>query len=240
MSTYRPEQWQNNNPVPVVINFPGLGSTAPYVQNSSITAVLPQGQTYYVFDAVIELSHEQELELTHHPVQSGASISDHAYIMPARLTLDVGMSDAMDSYEQPDTWSGSTSKSVAAYQTMLALQQARIPLALTTRLRSYSNMFIRSVNPRDTSKTYLGLRMSVVFEQIIIASITILSVSSRPQDTNSTLLGTVNPLPPSTSLTDQNNIASVEGEPGVPSTAIGAGNWSSVNTSNLSSLPGPK
>lgn len=237
MSTYRPEQWQNNNPVPVVINFPGLGSTAPYVQNSSITAVLPQGQTYYVFDAVIELSHEQELELTHHPVQSGASISDHAYIMPARLTLDVAMSDALDSYEQPDTWSGSTSKSISAYQTMLAIQQSRIPLSLTTKLRNYSNMVARSVNPRDTAKTFAGLRMSVVFEQIIIASINVLAVSDRPQDTNFTLLGSITPLPPTSSITAQNNISGIS-DPAVPSTAPGAGNWSSSSTVNLASLPG--
>lgn len=237
--TYRPEQWKSARPIPILINFPGLGTVAPYVQNSSITAILPQNQTFYAFDAVMELSHEQDLELTRHPVQSGASISDHAYIMPARLTIDVGMSDAMDSFEQPDTWSGSTSKSVSTYQTMLALQQSRIPLVLTTKLRTYNNMVVRSVNPRDTAKTYAGLRMSVLFEQIIIASITILAVSARPQDTNSTLLGTITPLPPSPAIISQNGISGLI-DPAIPSNAIGAGNWSSVNNTNLSSLPGPK
>lgn len=236
---YRPEQWNANQPIPVIINFPGISGVAPYIQNSSITAILPQNQTYYAFDAVMELNHEQEAEPTKHPVQSGSNISDHVYIIPARLTLDIGMSDVIDSYEQPDTWSGSTSKSISAYQTMIALQQSRIPLSLTTRLRTYSNMIIRSINPRDTVKTYTGLRMTVVFEQIIVASITVVAVSSRPQDTNSSLLGTVNPLPPSSTLEDQNNILSSTESP-LLSNAIGAGNWSSVPTSQLSVLPGPK
>ena len=237
---YRPERWQNGQPVSVIINFPGVGSVStPYVQNSSITAILPQNQTFYAFDAVLSLGHEQEMELTRHPVQSGSSITDHAYIQPARLTLDVGMSDAIDSYEQPDTWSGSTSKSVSAYQTMLSLQRSRIPLSLTTRLRNYSNMLVVSITPNDTSKTFAGLRMTVVFEQIILASINVIVVSSRPQDTGISLFGSLNPVPPSSSLTDQNNISGIS-DPAVPSGALGSGNWSSSPSSLLTSLPGPR
>ena len=91
-------------------------------------------------------------EATEHPVQTGASIADHAYIVPARLVLDIGMSDAMDAYFSPTTWSGSDSKSVAAYQTMLALQFSRIPLTITTKLRTYQNMVIDSARAARNSE----------------------------------------------------------------------------------------
>lgn len=238
---YRPTQWQTQAPQKVIITFPGQGSTPQYgsVPGSGVT--LPQGQTMYAFDAEITIEHEQQLRRTEHPVQTGASISDHAYIVPARLVLDVGMSDAMDAYFNPSTWSGSTSKSVSAYQTMLALQFSRIPLSITTRLRSYQNMIIESLTPQDTVKQFAGLRMRVEFGQIFVANVTQPTMSARSQDTGTTNLGTVSPQPPTAAQESQNNVSAGPEPPFTPFyNVLGAGDWSSVNIQNLSALPAPK
>ena len=199
---YRPPQWSNGpamvsitqvptqqsqNAVPpgtFAQNTPGAvpGTTVATFQFSVLPAVT---LTTYVFDAVLELEHEQRLEKTHHPVQTGADISSHAYLMPPRVVMYIGMSDAMDAYSNgvnnangvggatPSTvspFSGtSTSKSVNAYQTVVALQSARQPLTVTTRLRTYTNMVITSIGPREDYKTITGLRMRVEFEQIFTA-----------------------------------------------------------------------
>jgi hypothetical protein len=47
-----------------------------------------------IAQAVIEEKHHDELEITDHPVQQGAMISDHAYKRPAEVTLSLGWSNS--------------------------------------------------------------------------------------------------------------------------------------------------
>lgn len=221
-----------------MLTFPGQPQNSPYSGSGSSTASLPLNQTNYVFDAVLAADHEQELRVTEHPVQTGASISDHAYIVPARLVLDIGMSDVMDAYFNPSTWAGSSSKSVSAYQTLLAIAFARIPVTVTTRLRTYTNMVVRVLNPRENSKTIAGLRARLELFQIFTATTLQTQASARTQETGLTSLGAVSSQPPTSAQQSQNGITGLKGVPVVPSTAIGAGTFSSVNVNNLSILPG--
>jgi len=241
---YRPPQWARGPAMVSITQVPTQGqavgnvpgalpvTAANYVPGTAIPVTGPLAgtqtanfvasgstQTTYVFDAVLELEHDQRLEKTRHPVQTGADISSHAYLMPPRLVLFIGMSDAMDAYASgannantagsatPDNvtpFSGSsTSKSVNAYQTLISLQLARQPLTVTTRLRTYANMLITSINPREDYKTIAGLRVRVEFEQIFTATTAVSAVTSplssltalsaRPDATQQTGLGQVNP-----------------------------------------------
>jgi hypothetical protein len=229
-SLWRPPQWQKQSPAKVIITFPGQGSAPQYNSSASGSGTsLPSEQTLYAFDAEIHVEHQQQLRKTEHPVQTGASISDHAYIVPARLVLDVGMSDAMDAYFDPSTWSGSPSKSISAYQTMVALQFSRVPLSITTRLRTYKNMVIESLMPVETHKTLAGLRMRVEFGQIFMAVTSSIPASARNKDTQETNLGAVNPEPPSSSQETQNKVTKGANPPTPPSNAAGAGIWASDN-----------
>jgi hypothetical protein len=236
---WRPPQWIGPDTAKVIITFPGQGNASQYSSSSASNSSLPSGPTLYAFDAEMQIDHEQRLQSTEHPTQTGASISDHAFVMPARLVLDVGVSDVMAQYPT-SSWAGAASKSVAAYQTMLALQLSRIPLEITTRLRTYQNMIIEGLAPVETHKTIASLRMRVEFRQIFVADITQTPTSARPQDTQVTNRGNVNPQPPSAAVIQQNNVTGVTDAPAVPSAAIGAGNYSSVNTDNLPALPTPK
>lgn len=47
-----------------------------------------------VAQAVIEEAHEDELEITDHPVEVGSVISDHAYLRPARVTIRCAWSNS--------------------------------------------------------------------------------------------------------------------------------------------------
>lgn len=183
------------------------------------------GPMTYVFDAVFKLSHEQRVEKTRHPVQTGADINSHAYLQPAQLTLMVGMSDVMQGYvassqqvapitpfQYPNysVWTGAGSRSISAYVTMLRLQRARQPLVVTTRLRTYSNMLITNVAPDEDHTTITGLRMRVEFEEIITAAATITNgnASARTNDTGSTSLGQVNAQAPDSTTTSQYKVTS--------------------------------
>jgi len=146
----------------------------------------------YFFDAVLRAEHYQEMVITRHPVQvssdnsaPGGSISDHAYLMPARVTLEVGMSDVLDRYN-PSDYSSDPSKSVSAYGTFLAIQARRNPLVLITRLNMYSNMLIQTLRPVEDYKTRFGLRLTIVLEQILMGQLAVAPVSAEPQITDQT------------------------------------------------------
>lgn len=234
---WRPQEWQTKAPQKVLITFPGQLSPPPqYSSASGLTVALPTVQTIYAFDCELTIEHTQKLTRTRQPIQTGASVSYHAYIEPAELVMDIGMSDAMDSYFRPSTWQGSTSKSVSAFQTILALQFSRIPLTITTRLRTYQNMVIDNDVATDTYKTVHGLRMRIEFGQIFVASAFVQTVSSRPQETESTPVGVAVPQPPTAAQQSQNKVPPHY----FPWDSIGAGEYSSVPVQNSNSLPSPK
>jgi hypothetical protein len=157
----------------------------------------------YVFDAVLSLEHNQTLTITKHPVQNSAAISSHAYLNPASLVMYVLMSDVVGNYPGATVWTGGTSKSVSSYQQMLALQAARSPLTVVTRLRTYTNMLVAAISPHEDAKTITGARFRVEFEQIFLAGVQITPASASPNDTNTTGLGTVSAYTPPATINSQ-------------------------------------
>lgn len=149
----------------------------------------------YFFDAVIREEHTSTLNITEHPVQSGANITDHAYIEPARLVMEIGMSDVMDAL-YPGQFEDAYTKSVSAYRTLLELQKSRMPLTVLTRLYLYQNMLIESLSAPDDYKTLYGLRCTVTLREIMVVDVPQTTVSARPQTTGSTQQGSVQPTEP--------------------------------------------
>ena len=259
---YRPAGWANTPQVYITTTTTGPQLSGPTPTGGVIPASVTQ--TSYVFDAVLLLEHNQSLEKTRHPVQTGADISSHAYLLPARLSMMVLMSDAVDQYavavaaNQATTftsWTGGSSKSVSAYQTLLALQAARAPLIITTRLNTYTTMLITALAPVETNQTVAGLRARVDFEQIFTAAFALTPVSARTNDTQSTGLGAVQPAAPAATITNQYGIPLVPAQAeaylgsnnmlgfvaqGNTCSVPGAGAYSSSPTSSLANLGAPQ
>jgi hypothetical protein len=209
LGLWRPPQWNTgifsnqNQLYSLTVPAQQTGSSHRVLDSSSgNTSTTPtvSGQTKpttYFFDAVLRAEHRQELRHTEHPIQSGSSITDHAYLMPARVTLEVGFSDCMARYKAGQ-YTSNSSKSISAYQTLLALQGSRVPLSLSTRLASYDNMVIESIGAVESYATKFSGRFSVVFTQIIVASLATQTVSARPDSTDVTNEGTKQSVPPPT------------------------------------------
>lgn len=273
---WRPSEWARPALTSITVPTSSLLPGTPSSQTDAFGNPLPaapgyQGSTILVFDSVLKIEHARDLRRTEHPIQTSSgsattSVTDHAYQLPAKVTLEIGMSDAMDSYS-PAMWTGNVSKSVSAYQTLLQIQTARALVKLTTRLATYSNMILESIRPSDSEKTRYGLRATIVFSQIYLAqNLTSASagagsvsapsnnggtlsgsldygssggvvsagsqdVSSRPSTTDSTSLGTVQTSTVPPSIETQNFAADAQA-----SSVPGAGNWSSVNISQLGNL----
>jgi hypothetical protein len=201
-AAWRPPQWNQKQVTFITAQLPDLPeasvTTASINPNSPPTTTTEPAttkETNYYFDAVLRLQHDLSSVITRHPVQSGASFVDHVYLQPAILSMEIGMSDVMDRFQSGD-YTSNSSKSVSAYQTLTYLRALRIPLTITTRLATYTNMVIAHISAPDDNRTFHGLRVSIRFEQIILGTVTLQSQSNRPNQTDTNNEGTVQPQPP--------------------------------------------
>lgn len=214
----------------------------------SLTDAKTGKQTVYIFDGVLRAEHEQHSVITLNPVQTGAAIADHAYVVPARLVVEIAMSDAMQSYDLGQ-WADGPSRSVSAYQTFVALQKQRQVLQVATRLRQYDKMLVAEVRAQEDQKTRYGLRAMVVFIEILTASVEATSSSisfpsadsALPQTTGQTLGGQVPTSPVPAVIQSQNSMSQIlkdGSQLGRLASAIpGAGRWSSTSAAATSVLP---
>ena len=153
----------------------------------------------WFFDAYLTLAHVSNLRITEHPVQTGASISDHAYLEPRELTIELAMSDTASSVVSGQ-FSWGWSRSVKAYQVLQELQAQRVPMQVLTRLGLYKNMLITALSVPDDYKTLYGLRASVTMKEVLVATTKTVKISARPQTTNSTNRGQPEPAEPNESI----------------------------------------
>jgi hypothetical protein len=146
------------------------------------------------FDSWLKLNHTSRTIVTQHPVETGSPVNDNAYNEPLRFSFEIGMSDA--TY---NVFSGqfplSPSRLITAYQSLLAMQQARNPVPLVTKYATYQNVMIESIDVHDDANTLHVLRATVNLMQIITVSTTIVAVSSSQQVTVNTNSGVVNVQP---------------------------------------------
>jgi len=154
---WRPPQWSPNAQAAFTI-----------MPVASSGAVGPR--QIFVFDGTIRAEHEQQSIVTLIPVQTGAAITDHVYAMPARLTVEIAMSDAMQSYTIGQ-WTTGPSRSISAYQQLKALQLAGTPLTIATKLETYPLMVITDCRAEETKDTKYALKATATFTQILTSLI---------------------------------------------------------------------
>lgn len=134
----------------------------------------------FIFDAVFSTDHSANATVTQHPVQSGASISDHAYMEPDEVSVEIGMTDTAASV------SGGASHSVNAYTQLRAIMELREPFTLITRLKTYRNMLITSISAPDDYRTMNALRASIVFQQVNVVSVSTVTVQEMVTSSKTT------------------------------------------------------
>ncbi len=113
----------------------------------------------FTMDVVLSEQHTDELTITHHPVEQGADITDHAFCEPAQLTIKGGMKSADQS----------TLKEY--YNELRTLQSSREPFTVVTGKRSYKNMLMKRLSLTTDCNTENILQFTAHLEQIIIAQV---------------------------------------------------------------------
>lgn len=122
-----------------------------------------------VMDVTVEEHHTDEVEITEHPVEQGASITDHAYLKPATVTIRAGASD-----------SGGTStgdrRCVEIYEKLRELMGKREPFDLVTGKRTYKNMLIKSLDQVTNAQTEHVLLVTAELREVILVSVQTVAV----------------------------------------------------------------
>lgn len=126
---------------------------------------------------VISEKHSDTLEITEHPVEIGAPVSDHAFKRPAEVTMELGFAsggsliDGVDTTQifNIDTGLSLGTSPADVYQELLSLQESRVPFDVITGKRTYKNMLIRAMEV-TTDKTSENVLMCVLTLREVIIS----------------------------------------------------------------------
>ena len=139
-----------------------------------------------VFDAVLKTDHTSKLTATSHPIENGANITDHAFIDPAEISIEIGMTDCNGVGTSDDM-----------FKSLQKLQFSRDPLTVVTRFKTYKNMLIMSMSVPDDFTTMNALKAMLMLREIPVVGTATVEVSERASGqeskTGSTNSGTVQP-----------------------------------------------
>jgi hypothetical protein len=118
----------------------------------------------FFFDAVLRVEHNRTLRMTEHPIQTGANVVDHAFMLPAQITLEIGMSDVMASiipgqFKAPSLGTQASSLGLGALNILTGGQAAKYAQLATGLLSAVFPQPSKSVNAYQVLKQLQGLRI---------------------------------------------------------------------------------
>lgn len=126
---------------------------------------------YFEATVTLEEGSQDELEITQHPVQDGAVITDHAYKKPVTLSVNAQYSPAFTGIPIDEM-----------YRRLLLLQSNRIPMDVVTGKRVYKNMLIKSLSETTDKQTSQVLNLTFSLQEIIVTSVVVVTVPATAID----------------------------------------------------------
>lgn len=136
----------------------------------------------FVPDVVVSEKHVDTLEITEHPVETGAPINDHAYRRASEVTMECGFAGGgslLDLVDISGIGLGIGKSPKEIYQQLLELQESRIPFDVITGKRTYSNMLIRALEVTTERATENVLSCVLTLREVIITQTQQISVADK-------------------------------------------------------------
>ena len=120
-------------------------------------------------DVTFTEHHRDTLTITDHPVEQGATISDHAYLNPVTVDIHVGFrAPSMISSALSLFSSNGVPYLNQVYQNVLNLQKNRVLNVIMTGKRLYTNMIVEEIEVLTDIDTENVLKLLLRCRQIII------------------------------------------------------------------------
>jgi hypothetical protein len=155
---------------------------APFLEASALLpAWIRQGRRIGMIipDVTIEESHTDRVQITQHPVSTGSPVADHAFRLPAQLTMKCGWSNAntmgtitSSVLSGTNPFGGFTeTRAKEVYESLHALMgTAKRPvevISITTGKRNYTDMILTELSTKTDHTTEYSLIIEAQFTQII-------------------------------------------------------------------------
>lgn len=139
----------------------------------AIAATIVPRRSIGEFSATITVEEisTDDLEITQHPVQQGANITDHAYMKPAQIAIKIVFNDQ-------------DAPLAETYSRLLELQSSRVPFDVVTGKRQYKNMLFKSLSQTNDLATENLLSISAQLQEVFITSVQVVSVPERSKQAN--------------------------------------------------------
>ena len=141
-------------------------------------------------DVIISELHSDSVNVTRHPVDTGANINDHAFKEPAELVVEFGWSDssallssaissALSFVSSGYPRGLTTTKEL--YERLVNIQERRELLTVSTGKRQYIDMIITGLKTTTTVDTETCLIVEMTLQQVIRVSSKIVSLETAKQ-----------------------------------------------------------
>lgn len=133
-----------------------------------------------------EEAHQDELQITEHPVEKGAQINDHAFKLQPEVTIQCGWSNAdfaalIGTLESIFTGGGLPTHDYVStvYSQLIALQETRQPFDVVTSTRMYHDMLFKSLRVVKDQKTGEALSVTATLKQIRIVQTQVTTLPTK-------------------------------------------------------------
>lgn len=113
-----------------------------------------------VADCTISEGHARELDITEHPVEDGANISDHARLKPEVLSLEVIFSNTVIGGP------AAPGRAEDAWERLRLLQEQAKLITVVTSLRVYENMVLATLSTPRSAKEGNAVRCQATLRNI--------------------------------------------------------------------------
>lgn len=126
-----------------------------------------------VFDAYLELNQVESVTVTSHPIQTGANVSDHAYVNPNEFDYLIGVTNSSIGKSLPLLRISlpivGMDRTKEAYNLLEGWKESRQPVELHNKYGDYQ-VLITSFSILDDYKTNDCIKARVHLKEVIIAS----------------------------------------------------------------------
>jgi hypothetical protein len=138
-----------------------------------VTITFKRSMGAFTADATVEEHGTDSMVATTHPVEQGATITDHLYRLPAELTLEY-----VWSMGSPQNTTQDNTFLRTLYAQLLQTEADRTLLQVETGKRIYQNMALMVLDQRTDKNSENILMLRITLHEILFATTQIVSLSS--------------------------------------------------------------
>lgn len=132
----------------------------------------------FYFDASLGEDHNLAADITDHPIEVGANVTDNVVIQQAIVTLNVAVGSI---YSITPFFSFvSANRPVDALQQLRQLQVNRTPIEVICRLARYESMLIQNIKVSQAKETATSAYFTITLKEAFIVNATGGSIYNNP------------------------------------------------------------